>query len=116
MGLAYDTDLDRARQVLLDACRATDEVAQSPPPEVWVEQFADSSVNLAVRYWHPADIASRWRIRSAVADSVKRALDAAGMTIPFPQRVLWLGGEGDPTAALRTALHGRRPGSEEVPA
>jgi small conductance mechanosensitive channel len=89
VGLPYDVDLQRARQVLLDACRDTDEVQASPPPEVWVEEFAESSINVAVRYWHPADIASRWRVRSAVAVSLKTALDAAGISIPFPQRVLW---------------------------
>ncbi|MGY1835954.1 mechanosensitive ion channel family protein [Blastococcus sp. SYSU DS0510] len=89
VGLPYDVDLDRARQVLLAACLETDEVQASPPPEVWVEEFADSSINVAVRYWHAADIASRWRVRSAVAISVKTALDAAGISIPFPQRVLW---------------------------
>ncbi|MGY1883737.1 MULTISPECIES: mechanosensitive ion channel family protein [unclassified Blastococcus] len=89
VGLPYDADLERARQVLLRACRDTDEVQASPPPEVWVEEFADSSINVAVRYWHPADIASRWRVRSAVAISLKAALDAAGISIPFPQRVLW---------------------------
>ncbi|MDP5181693.1 mechanosensitive ion channel family protein [Blastococcus sp. BMG 814] len=89
VGLPYDADLERARQVLLTACLDTAEVQASPPPEVWVEEFADSSVNVAVRYWHPADIASRWRVRSAVAVSVKSALDAAGISIPFPQRVLW---------------------------
>ena len=56
-----------------------------------MEEFGDSSINLAVRWWHPADIASRWRVRSGVAISVKSALDQAGMTIPFPQRVLWSG-------------------------
>ncbi|MGY1846753.1 mechanosensitive ion channel family protein [Blastococcus sp. SYSU DS1021] len=104
VGLPYDADLERARQVLLRACRDTDEVQASPPPEVWVEEFADSSINVAVRYWHPADIASRWRVRSAVAISLKAALDAAGISIPFPQRVLWFpegpgaeqpAGEGD---------------------
>ncbi|MGY1843005.1 mechanosensitive ion channel family protein [Modestobacter sp. SYSU DS0875] len=94
VGLAYDTDLARAREVLLAACAAADGVADTPPPEVWVEEFADSSINLAVRYWHAADIASRWRVRSGVAISVKSALDRAGMTIPFPQRVLWSGNEG----------------------
>lgn len=91
VGLAYDTDLVRAREVLLAACAAAEGVAATPPPEVWVEEFGDSSINLAVRWWHPADIASRWRVRSGVAISVKSALDEAGMTIPFPQRVLWSG-------------------------
>lgn len=88
VGLAYDTDLERARQVLADGCRAAEGVENTPPPEVWVEAFAESSINVAVRYWHAADIASRWRVRSAVAVSVKAALDEAGITIPFPQRVL----------------------------
>lgn len=89
VGLAYDTDLGAAREVLIQACLDADGVHAKPPPEVWVEEFADSSINLAVRFWHAADIASRWRVRSAVAVSAKRALDRAGMTIPFPQRVLW---------------------------
>ena len=88
VGLAYDTDLERARQVLLDGCRAADGVKDAPPPEVWVEEFGESSINVAVRYWHAADIASRWRVRSAVAVSIKAGLDRAEITIPFPQRVL----------------------------
>ncbi len=91
IGVAYDTDLDRAREVLLQACRVVPEVRDRPPPEAWVFQFGASSIDIALRYWHPADIASRWRVRSAVAVAVKAALDEAGMTIPFPQRTLWFG-------------------------
>ncbi len=91
VGLAYDTDLPRAVTVLSAACGSAEGVQEHPPPEVWVEEFGDSSINLAVRYWHAADIASRWRVRSAVAVSIKAALDEAGMVIPFPQRTLWFG-------------------------
>jgi small conductance mechanosensitive channel len=55
---------------------------------VWVESFADSGINLAVRFWHPPDIATLWRTRSQVAVAVKRALDEDGIRIPFPQRVV----------------------------
>ena len=91
VGVAYDTDLERARQVLLGACGTVEEIREQPPPEAWVFEFGDSSINIALRYWHPADIASVWRVRSAVAIAAKRALDEAGMTIPFPQRTLWFG-------------------------
>jgi small conductance mechanosensitive channel len=94
VGVAYDTDLERAREVLIGACRGTEGVQEHPAAEAWVFEFGESSINLAVRYWHPADIASRWRVRSAVAISVKHALDQAGMTIPFPQRTLWFGPGG----------------------
>jgi small conductance mechanosensitive channel len=89
VGLPYDVDLAGARAVLLEACGAADGVAADPPPEVWIEEFADSSVNAAVRYWHAADIASRWRVRSEVAIAVKSGLDRAGIGIPFPQRTVW---------------------------
>lgn len=91
VGVAYDTDLEQARQVLLNAFETVDEVRKHPPPEAWVFEFGESSINIALRYWHPADIASVWRVRSGVAVSAKRALDEAGMTIPFPQRTLWFG-------------------------
>ncbi|WP_298459633.1 mechanosensitive ion channel family protein [uncultured Cellulomonas sp.] len=89
VGVAYDTDLTRAREVLLEACRRSPGVELAPAPDVWVHAFGESSVDLVVRYWHASDIASRWRVRNDVAIAVKAALDGAGMTIPFPQRVLW---------------------------
>jgi len=107
VGLAYDTHLPQARAVLLAACTRADGVSQEPPAEVWVERFGDSSIELAVRYWHAADIASRWQARSALAVSVKAALDEAGMVIPFPQRTLWFG-PGSTTLAL-----GESPGTAE---
>ncbi len=91
VGVAYDSDLEQVRSIILAACVGAEEVVAAPPPEAWVEQFGDSSINVAVRYWHASDIASRWRARNAVAVSVKRAFDEAGVTIPFPQRTLWFG-------------------------
>ena len=67
---------------------------ERPTPEVWVESFADSGITLAVRFWHPPDITTLWRTRSEVAVDVKRALDDAGIRIPFPQRVLRFADDG----------------------
>jgi small conductance mechanosensitive channel len=88
VSVAYDTDLEQALAVLREALAATDGVLDRPAPEVWVESFADSGINLAVRFWHPPDIATLWRTRSQVAVAVKRALDEDGIRIPFPQRVV----------------------------
>ncbi len=88
VSVAYDTDLDKALAVLREALRRTEGVLERPAPEVWVESFADSGISLAVRFWHPPDITTLWRTRSEVAVAVKRALDDAGIRIPFPQRVL----------------------------
>lgn len=91
VGVAYDSDLERVRGILLEACGEAEGVMATPEPEAWVEEFGDSAINIAVRYWHASDIASRWRTRNAVAIAVKTALDGAGVVIPFPQRTLWFG-------------------------
>jgi small-conductance mechanosensitive channel len=94
VGVAYDSDLDLTRQVLLDAVRRVDGVREQPGPEVWVESLGTSSINVVVRFWHAPDQASLWRVRSAVATAVKRALDEAGIEMPFPQRVLRFADDG----------------------
>ncbi len=91
VGLAYATNLEPARQILIAACTGVAGVQASPVPEAWVEEFADSTINVAVRYWHSAQIAETWRVRSEVAIAIKTALDEAGITIAFPQRTLWFG-------------------------
>jgi small-conductance mechanosensitive channel len=94
VGVAYDTDLDRAKQVLEEAVAGVAGVEADPRPTAEVFQFGSSSIDFAVRYWHEASAATVWRLRDEVARATKRALDTAGIEIPFPQRVLhWAPGE-----------------------
>ncbi len=95
VGVAYGTDLHSAREILLDAVCCVDGVLVTPTPEVWFEAFGDSSLDFAIRFWHSPEMATRWRVRSDVGMAVTSALDAAGITIPFPQRTMWFG-ESDP--------------------
>lgn len=90
LGLAYDADLEHAAGVLLDAVRRVDGVHGRPAPEVAVKEFGDSAVNVELLFWHAPDQATTRRVRSAVAVASKRALDHAGIDMPFPQRVLYL--------------------------
>lgn len=85
VGVDYGTELDQVRKVLLEAVGEVEGVLEQPHPEAWVESFGDSGVNLTVRWWHAPDIATLWRVRSHVAVAVKRALDEAGVEIPYPQ-------------------------------
>jgi small conductance mechanosensitive channel len=91
VGVAYGTDLRAAQEVLMDAVGSADGVLATPPPEVWFEGFGESSLDFAVHFWHTPEMPTRWRVRSAVGMAVKDALDAAGITIPFPQRTVWFG-------------------------
>jgi len=88
LGLAYDADLGAAAKVLLEAVRRVDGVHGRPAPEVMVKEFGDSAVTVELLFWHAPDQATTRRVRSAVAVASKGALDAAGIEIPFPQRVL----------------------------
>ena len=64
-----------------------------PAPRAYVEEFADSTINIACRVWHEPDILAEWEARSEAMRAVKRALDANDITIAFPQRVVWSGEE-----------------------
>lgn len=105
VSVAYSTDLQRALDVVHEALQEADGVLHRPPPEVWVESFQDSGIGLAARFWHAPDIATLWRVRSAVAVAVKRALDQAGISVPFPQRVLRFATDGEESLPDRQFEH-----------
>ena len=71
VGVAYGTDLERATRILVEAVTSVEEVLENPPPEALVVGFGDSSIDFAVRYWHPPSIAAMWRSRSSVAKAVE---------------------------------------------
>lgn len=88
VGVAYDTDLDRAKQVLESATASVKGVLADPAPTAQVREFGESSVNFDVRYWHRPRMAELLRVRDEVARCIKRELNRAEIVIPFPQRVL----------------------------
>ena len=94
VGVAYGTNLERAAEVARAATAAVDGVLDSPAPQVLVHTFGNSSIDLAVRYWHEPSIATHWRTRHLVATAISRAFEAHDITIPFPQRVLHLAEAG----------------------
>lgn len=110
IGVAYDDDLAGVQRAILVAVGGVDEIEADPAPQAFVYEFGDNSINFAVRFWHGAEILSMWRARDAVAQAIKRGLDAEGYTIPFPQRTLWFG-PGETQLAVRDVTGGA-PASE----
>ena len=90
VGVAYDTDLKRAQRMLVDALGEVEEVEGAPEPTAFVEEFGESTINFAVRFWHEAETPEMWRARSAAAIAIKEALDAAEIEMAFPQRSVWI--------------------------
>ena len=84
VGISYGADMKKAKEVLVEMVKAVPGVLSEPAPVVAVSELADSSVNLVVRpYCDPKDY---WSVYFATVEGSKRALDEAGITIPFPQR------------------------------
>ena len=89
LGIAYKEDVDAARAALLAVATADAEVLRDPAPEVIVTELGDSSVNLQVRVWI-ADAAEERGVFARVLEASKKALDQAGIEIPFPHLQLFV--------------------------
>jgi len=84
IGIGYEDDIDKAREVLLAAVKESEFVLDEPAPAVSVANLGDSSVDLAVRPWVKS--AKYAPASHEVTERIKKALDNAGISIPFPQR------------------------------
>jgi len=84
IGVSYEDDIKKAKEVMLAVLKEHPKVLDTPEPFVGVKELADSSVNYVVRPWCRA--ADYWDVYFAVTEQVKYALEANGLTIPFPQR------------------------------
>ena len=82
IGLGYDTDLVKAKELLVHAVAGADGVRSHPEPAAWVEEFGPSGIDVSVRFWHAPDTVLGTRDAAAVA--IKQALDDAGIELPSP--------------------------------
>ena len=88
IGIAYKEDTHAARKVLLAAMTEVEGVMKDPAPDVVVEACGSSSVDLRLRVWI-ADAGLRQSAYFSAMEAGKRALDAAGIQIPFPHLQLF---------------------------
>ncbi|WP_417362283.1 mechanosensitive ion channel family protein [Galbibacter sp.] len=84
-GIGYDSDIKKAKEVLLDIANSFDKVMKDPAPAVMVVELADSSVNLSLRYWATND--NFWDCRWHVLETIKHRFDQEGIEIPYPHQV-----------------------------
>lgn len=88
VGIGYNDDHEKARRILLGVLERTEGVLDEPAPDVNVYELADSSVNMRLLYWTDPVQTSVRKTADRVTSAIKKALDDAGIEIPFPQRVL----------------------------
>jgi small conductance mechanosensitive channel len=88
IGIDYADDVRKARSILLELATGDARVLPDPEPVVWLASLGDSSVNLSLRMWTRTE--DYWPTFFDLQELAKERFDAAGITIPFPQRTVHL--------------------------
>lgn len=83
-GIGYQDDIDKAKAVLQKLIDAEDRILKEPASAVLCAALADSSVNFNVRVW--VNAADYWGVFFQMQELVKKAFDAEGISIPYPQQ------------------------------
>lgn len=83
IGVAYGTDMERARAAILEILATEEKLEKTPAPVVWINELADSSVNLTVRAWVPT--AEYWDVYFRMNELFYKRLPEQGIEFPFPQ-------------------------------
>ncbi|AXR78753.1 mechanosensitive ion channel family protein [Natrarchaeobaculum sulfurireducens] len=87
VGVDYETDLEHAESVAVEAMEAVDDVAPAPKPQVIPTAFDDSAITLECRFWiRQPNAHKKWTTIRAVVHELKAAYDREEIGIPYPQR------------------------------
>jgi small conductance mechanosensitive channel len=86
VGISYSDSIDDAFKILQGVAENESRLMTDPAPQVMVASMADSAVNIQLRAW--ATNENYWSAYWDLNKQVKEAVEAAGLTIPFPQRTL----------------------------
>jgi small-conductance mechanosensitive channel len=86
-GIAYDADLERARDLLVEEALAIENVVQRPPPTATVTELGDSAIQVTARFWITEPEHTDFvRIRSTYHQAVLDRFEAAGIEMPYPRQ------------------------------
>ena len=89
IGIAYDADMNKAKDIIMAVSLELDWVMKAPEPKVVVRNFGESSVDLEARVWI-GNPRKRMDTISHITDRVKTEFDAAGVEIPYPKRDIYI--------------------------
>ena len=92
IGISYSADANHAISIVREVLAGFEEITQEPAPQVGIEGFGDSSVNIGYRYWVPTQ--RYFELQYQVNLAVYTAFQQASIDIPFPQREVTLKNSG----------------------
>jgi small-conductance mechanosensitive channel len=88
VGVAYGTDVERLRQLLLEVAAADPDILKNPAPEVLFVGYGDSAINFELAVWSSMMVDKPLRFKSRIYYAIHKTLEANKIEIPFPQRDL----------------------------
>ncbi len=95
VGIRYSDDAEKAIEVTMAVIDDFPLALKHPAPRVFVDDLGDNSVNLAVWVWAPS---TEWfEARMHLLWKIKKGIEAAGIQVPFPQRVVWFADKEKPS-------------------
>jgi len=94
VGVSYDSDIRKVREVLLDEARQHPGVLDDPAPQFFFLNFGDSSLDVTLRC-HVACAEDHRKTSSELRIQILKRFRAEGIEIPFPQRVVTMLGDGE---------------------
>lgn len=88
IGVDYNCDLKVARETLENILKRNPLVMKTPSPYTHVDEYADSSINIALKGWVANE--HYWTVYKQTLNEIKDEMDRVGVNIPFPQMDLHL--------------------------
>ncbi|RON49010.1 mechanosensitive ion channel family protein [Pseudomonas frederiksbergensis] len=85
VGVDYEADLQKAREVLLELAK-DERILAEPAPQAVISTLGDSSITVSLRVW--VKTADYWDVMFMFNEQSRDRLKTAGIDIPFPQRVI----------------------------
>ena len=89
VGVAYGSDIDRVRKVLMEVAAADEKSCEEPEPRVRFRQFGESSLDFELLCWIPEPVL-RGQIIDSLNCAVYKRFAEAGIEIAFPQRDVYI--------------------------
>ncbi len=90
VGVAYGSDIEKVRDLLLGVASRDPDILKDPAPEVLFVGYGDSSINLELAVWSSMAVEKPLRFKSRIYYAMHKVLEANHIEIPFPQRDLHL--------------------------
>lgn len=102
--VSYDTDLEQAKALMLEAAHSQNRVVFDDPgnlPRVFLKEFADNGILLELAVWIRDPSEGQSNLRSDINWAIWQRFKAAGIEMPFPQRVVHLAAPANPAANIQ---------------